>query len=334
MQYGTLGNSSAQLSRLGLGCMGMSEFYGPSDDKQSLEVLERAFELGVTFYDTADMYGSGHNEELLARFMRGKRDKLRLATKFGIVRNKGEYARTLDNSPEYARSACEASLQRLDTDYIDLYYAHRINPEQSIEAMMRELARLVDEGKIRAVGLSEPSAEQLRAAHAVFPVSAVQSEYSLWTRDVETNGVFDACRELGVSLVPYSPLGRGFLTGKISSAEDLDPSDFRRFFPRLQDEHLDANLKLVESVKALAEERGATPAQVALAWVVAQGEDVFPIPGTRRIKYLEDNLGALEIALSEEDVNGLSEIFHPDAALGDRYTAEGMKGVPAKRVEK
>lgn len=328
MRHVRLGNSSLEISRLGLGCMGMSEFYGPSDDQQSLAVLERAFELGVTFYDTADMYGHGHNERLLAGFLKGRRDNIVVATKFGIVRPEaGKYERSLDNSPAYARAACEASLKRLGIDRIDLYYVHRVNPAQDLEATMAELARLVEEGKIRAVGLSEPSVEQLRKAHAVFPVSAVQSEYSLWTRDVETNGVLAACRELGVSLVPYSPLGRGFLTGTITRADSLDPKDFRRMMPRMADENLDANLRLVETVKELAVARSCTAAQVALAWVLSRGEDVIPIPGTRRVNYLEDNIGALELSLDQGELERLDRVFRPEAVLGARYPQEGMKGL-------
>ncbi|VVS94614.1 aldo/keto reductase [Desulfoluna spongiiphila] len=323
-----LGRTPIRVSRMGLGCMGMSEFYGPSDDTNSLTVLERAFELGVNFYDTADMYGHGHNEKLIGRFLKGKRDRIVLATKFGIVRKeKGTYERTIDNSPAYLRKACEDSLARLGVDHIDLYYAHRLNPEQDLDAMMGELSRLVEEGKIRAVGLSEVSVEQLRRAHAIHPVAAVQSEYSLWTRDIEENGLLATCRELGVGFVPYSPLGRGFLTGTITNTKEMDSGDFRRMSPRFEGENLDRNLALVASVRELAREKQCTPAQIALAWVMARGEDIVPIPGTRRTRYLEDNAGALEIILEASDLSFLDVIFTSDAVAGERYPQEGMKGL-------
>ncbi|VFQ46212.1 aldo/keto reductase [Desulfoluna butyratoxydans] len=325
-----LGKTSIRVSRMGLGCMGMSEFYGPSDDANSLTVLERALELGITFYDTADMYGHGHNEKLIGRFIKGKRNRIVLATKFGIIRKeKGIYERTIDNSPAYLRKACEASLKRLGVDHIDLYYAHRLNPEQDLDAMMGELSRLVEEGKIRAVGLSEVSAEQLRRAHAIHPVAAVQSEYSLWTRDIEENGLLAACRELGVGFVPYSPLGRGFLTGTITDTKEMDSTDFRRMSPRFEGKNLDRNLVLVASVQELAKEKQCTPAQVALAWVMAQGEDIVPIPGTRRTRYLEDNAGALQVTLEASDLTFLDDVFTSDAVAGERYPQEGMKGLSA-----
>ncbi|SCY61294.1 aldo/keto reductase [Desulfoluna spongiiphila] len=323
-----LGRTPIRVSRMGLGCMGMSEFYGPSDDTNSLNVLERAFELGVNFYDTADMYGHGHNEKLIGRFLKGKRDRIVLATKFGIVRKeKGTYERTIDNSPAYLKKACEDSLARLGVDHIDLYYAHRLNPEQDLDAMMGELSRLVEEGKIRAVGLSEVSVEQLRRAHAIHPVAAVQSEYSLWTRDIEENGLLATCRELGVGFVPYSPLGRGFLTGTITDTKEMDSGDFRRMSPRFEEENLDRNLALVASVRELAREKQCTPAQIALAWVMARGEDIVPIPGTRRTRYLEDNAGALEIILEASDLSFLDGIFVSGAVAGERYPQEGMKGL-------
>lgn len=329
MRMNTLGHSDIAVSRIGLGCMGMSEFYGPSDDLDSLAVMERALALGVNFFDTADMYGHGHNEELLGRFLKGRRDGVVVATKFGIVRPRaGVYARSVDNRPEYVRRACEASLARLGVDAIDLYYAHRLNPEHDLEAMMGELARLVAEGKVRAVGLSEPSEAQLRAAHAAHPVSAVQSEYSLWTRDIEGNGVLTACRELGISLVPYSPLGRGVLTGTIAKPDDLDETDFRRAMPRMAGDNLEANLVLVNTIAELAQAKGCTSAQLALAWVTAQGDDVFPIPGTRRVKYIEDNVLALNVVLSDEDLATLERVFTPEAVHGERYPEEGMKGLP------
>ncbi|HTH18323.1 MAG TPA: aldo/keto reductase [Magnetospirillum sp.] len=328
MQQRKIGRSGLTVSALGLGCMGMSEFYGPADEAQSLSTLERAFELGVTHYDTADMYGSGHNELLLARFLKGKRDKVVLATKFGIVREPGQYARRVDNSPVYVKKACEASLKRLGIDVIDLYYAHRRNPEIPIEDTVGAMAELVREGKVRALGLSEVSAATLRRAHAVHPIAAVQSEYSLWTRDPEAE-VLPACRELGVALVAYSPLGRGMLTGAITKADDLADNDFRRMSPRFQGDNLAANLKLVDKVKALAAAKGCTPGQVALAWLLGQGADVLPIPGTKRIKYLEDNVGAAQVILAPEELAALNAVLPPGAAAGERYPAEGMKGLNA-----
>jgi aryl-alcohol dehydrogenase-like predicted oxidoreductase len=328
MEQRTIGRSTLVVSSLGLGCMGMSEFYGPADDAQSLAVLERAFDLGVTHFDTADMYGSGHNESLLARFLVGRRDRVVVATKFGIVRRPGEYARVVDTSPDYVRQACEASLKRLGVEAIDLYYAHRLNREVPIEDTVGAMAELVQAGKVRALGLSEVSAATLRRAHAVHPIAAVQSEYSLWTRDVEAE-VLPACRELGVSLVAYSPLGRGLLTGGITKREDLADNDFRRISPRFQDGNLEANLRLVEVVKAMAAARHCAPGQVALAWLLAQGRDILPIPGTKRIKYLEENLGAVGVSLSAEELAQLSAALPPGAAAGDRYPPEGMKGVNA-----
>lgn len=314
------------VSEIGLGCMGMSEFYGPTDDAQSLTTLERALELGVTHYDTADMYGSGHNETLLARFLAGKRDRVTLATKFGIVRQPGEYARRVDTSAAYVAQACDASLKRLGVETIDLYYAHRINPDIPVEETVGAMADLVKAGKVRALGLSEVSAATLRRAHAVHPIAAVQSEYSLWTRDVEA-GVLPTCRELGVSLVAYAPLGRGMLTGAVSSPDQFAENDFRRVAPRFAGDNFDRNLALVEQVKALAAQKGCTPGQVALAWLLAQGPDILPIPGTKRIKYLEENVGAAAVTLTVAEVKALSDALPPGVAAGDRYTAEGMRGV-------
>ena len=314
------------VSEIGLGCMGMSEFYGPTDDAQSLATLERALELGVTHYDTADMYGSGHNESLLARFLDGKRGRVTVATKFGIVRQPGEYARRVDTSPAYVRQACDASLKRLGVETIDLYYAHRLNPEIPVEETVGAMADLVKAGKVRTLGLSEVSAGTLRRAHAVHPIAAVQSEYSLWTRDVEA-AVLPACRELGISLVAYAPLGRGMLTGVVSSPDQFAENDFRRIAPRFAGDNFDHNLALVEQVKTLAAQKGCTPGQVALAWLLAQGPDILPIPGTKRIKYLEENVGAAVVALTEAEVKALSDALPPGVAAGDRYTAEGMRGV-------
>jgi len=314
------------VSEIGLGCMGMSEFYGPTDDAQSLATLERALELGVTHYDTADMYGSGHNESLLARFLTGKRDRVTIATKFGIVRQPGEYARRVDTSPAYVAQACDASLKRLGGETIDLYYAHRVNPDIPVEETVGAMAELVKAGKVRALGLSEVSAATLRRAHAVHPIAAVQSEYSLWTRDVEA-AVLPTCRELGISLVAYAPLGRGMLTGAVSSPDQFAENDFRRIAPRFAGDNFDRNLALVEQVKALAAQKGCTAGQVALAWLLAQGPEILPIPGTKRIKYLEENVGAAAVTLTDAEVKALSDALPPGVAAGDRYTAEGMRGV-------
>lgn len=314
------------VSEIGLGCMGMSEFYGPTDDAQSLTTLERALELGVTHYDTADMYGSGHNETLLARFLAGKRDRVTIATKFGIVRQPGEYSRRVDTSPAYVAQACDASLKRLGVETIDLYYAHRINPDIPVEETVGAMAGLVKAGKVRALGLSEVSAATLRRAHAVHPIAAVQSEYSLWTRDVEA-AVLPVCRDLGISLVAYAPLGRGMLTGAVSSPDQFAENDFRRVAPRFAADNFDRNLALVEQVKALAAQKGCTPGQVALAWLLAQGPDILPIPGTKRIKYLEENVGAAAVTLTDAEARALSDALPPGAAAGDRYTVEGMRGV-------
>ena len=328
MEQRKIGQSGLSVSALGLGCMGMSEFYGPSDETQSLATLDRAFEIGVTHFDTADMYGSGHNERLLARFLAGKRDRVVVATKFGIVRQPGQYARTIDTSPAYVKAACEASLSRLGIEVIDLYYAHRRNPDIPIEDTVGAMADLVTEGKVRALGLSEVSADTLRRAHAVHPISAVQSEYSLWTRDVEAE-VLPTCRELGVSLVAYSPLGRGMLTGAIAKTDDLAESDFRRANPRFQGANMEANQHLVDKVRALAATKGCTPGQVALAWLLAQGGDILPIPGTKRIKYLEDNVAAAAVTLTAAELAALDAALPPGAAAGERYPTEGMKGLNA-----
>ncbi|WP_111430053.1 aldo/keto reductase [Rhodobacteraceae bacterium DSL-40] len=325
METRTLGGG-LEVSALGLGCMGMSEFYGARDDAEATRVLERAVELGVSFFDTADMYGPYHNEELLGRFLAARRPRAVIATKFGIVRKPGEYARTIDNSPEYARASCEASLRRLGVERIDLYYVHRVDAGQPVEEVMGALADLVTEGKIGHIGLCEVSAATLRRAHAVHPVTAVQTEYSLWTRDVEGE-VLPVCRELGVAFVPYSPLGRGFLTGTYGKGQSYAEGDFRAALPRFQEDNLAANLAIVEAVKAMAEEKGCTPAQLALAWLLAQGKDIVPIPGTRRVRYLEENVAASSVRLSEADVAGLARTLEALPVSGGRYTEEGMKGV-------
>lgn len=321
-------SETLKVSALGLGCMGMSEFYGPRDDAGSMAVLHRAVDLGVTFFDTADMYGPHHNEELIGRFLRERKPQAVIATKFGIIRKPGEYARTLNNSPAYAKAACEASLRRLGVDRIDLYYVHRVEHDRAIEDVMGALSLLVDEGKIGHIGLCEVSAETLRRAHAVHPVTAVQTEYSLWTREVERD-VLPTCRELGIGFVPYSPLGRGFLTGAFDKDTNFGAGDFRANLPRFSPGNIETNTSIVEVVQQLAASKGCTPAQVALAWLLAKGENIVPIPGTKRIEYLEDNVAAIEIALSPDEVVNLEAAISPLEVAGDRYTEESMKGLNA-----
>ncbi|SEN34786.1 Predicted oxidoreductase [Duganella sp. CF517] len=317
-------------SRMGLGCMGMSEFYGATDDAQSLQTLETAFAHGVTLFDTADSYGAGHNEELLGRFLRGKRDRVVIATKFGLVREKGSYARRVDNSPAYIRQACEASLARLGVDHIDLYYMHRLNLEQTpLEDAIGALGELVRQGKIGAIGLCEVSPATLLRAAAIHPIAAVQSEYSLWTRDPE-DGVLRACRDIGAMFCAYSPLGRGFLTGKLAA---LQAGDFRTLSPRFADENRQANQRIADSVRRIADDKGCTPAQLALAWLLAQagahGCEVVPIPGTKRSAYLLENLGALRVVLTGAELDGINAALPAGMAAGARYPREGMKGVNA-----
>ncbi|MDH6679401.1 aryl-alcohol dehydrogenase-like predicted oxidoreductase [Rhodococcus sp. LBL1] len=309
-----------RVGALGLGCMGMSEFYGRADDTQSIRVIHSALDGGVSMLDTADMYGDGHNEELVGRALRTRRDQAFVATKFGIRRD-GE-RRWHDASPDYARSACDASLRRLGVDTIDLYYLHRLDEHTPIEDTIGAMADLVQVGKVRYIGLSEVSAQILRRAHAVHPITAVQSEFSLWTRDVITDGVLAAARELGTSLVPYSPLGRGMLTGEIAALDNLAEDDFRRVLPRFADGNLDTNLALLDSLRAVAEQHDATPGQIALAWVLAQGEDVIPIPGTKRLDYLAQNIAAAAISLSAGQLEALNTAFRPDNVQGARYPAE------------
>ena len=315
-----------EVSALGLGCMGMSEFYGPRDDAASLAVLHEAVARGIDFLDTADMYGPHHNEELIGRFLAESGARVKVATKCGIVRQPGEYARRIDNSPAYIRSACEGSLRRLGVERIDLYYIHRVNSEQPIEETMTALAQLVAEGKIDRVGLCEVSARTLRRAHAVHPVAAVQTEYSLWSRGVEAE-ILPTCRDLGVGFVAYSPLGRGFLTGRFQRAADFATSDVRRALPRFQDAALMANLRFVAILQDMARARGCTPAQLALAWLLAQGGDIVPIPGTRRLSYLADNLGAVGLQLTAGELAELDRSLAALPVVGARYTEEGMKGV-------
>jgi aryl-alcohol dehydrogenase-like predicted oxidoreductase len=316
MEQRTLGREGLTSAAQGLGCMGMSEFYGTTDDAESAATIRLALELGVTMLDTADQYGLGANEVLVGQTIANGREQVVLATKFGVVRDPERPThRTINGRPDYVRSACEASLRRLATDYIDLYYQHRVDHDVPIEETVGAMAQLVQEGKVRYLGLSEASAETIRRAHAVHPISALQSEYSLWSRDIEEE-VLPTIRELGIGLVAYSPLGRGFLTGQITSPEDLAPDDFRRYNPRFQGENLQRNLALVKRVKRIAAELDCAPGQVALAWVLQRGQDIVPIPGTKRRSYLEQNVEACELSLSGEDLRILEDLG--DVA-GERY---------------
>jgi len=318
-----LGHSRINVSALGLGCMGMSFAYGPTDESEALRVLRRYVELGGNFFDTAEIYGPYANEELLGRFLREiSRDQAVVATKFGFKIDK--VRRTPDSSPGNLRRACDGSLERLGVDVIDLFYQHRVDPNISIEETVGAMAELVSAGKVRALGLSEAGPETLRRAAKVHPIAALQSEYSLWTREVETNGILATCRELGIAFVPYSPLGRGFLTGAIQKISDLDPTDWRRTNPRFTEESLQANLRLAEIVKDLAAKKNCTPARYALAWVLAQGNDVIPIPGTKRLRYLEDNMGAVAVRLTEQDLKETDDRFREVAVSGQRYSPEMM----------
>jgi aryl-alcohol dehydrogenase-like predicted oxidoreductase len=326
MEKRTLGRTGLQVSALGLGCMGMSEFYGPHDEAESIAVIHKAIDLGVTFLDTADVYGNGHNEELVGRALRGRRHEVVLATKFGNVRGKDGTFLGVNGKPEYVRSACEASLRRLAVDTIDLYYQHRVDPDTPIEDTVGAMAGLVREGKVRFLGLSEAGPQTIRRAQAVHPITALQSEYSLWTRDPEDE-ILPVIRELGIGFVAYSPLGRGFLTGRIKRIEDLAPDDWRRNSPRFQGENFQRNLQLVAEIEAMAREKKCTPSQLALAWVLAQGKDIVPIPGTKRIHYLEENVGALQVRLSPEDLARIDRIVPRGAASGGRYPEAAMKAV-------
>src|SRR5438132_8104918 len=321
--YRSIGQSDMHVYALGLGCMGMSIAYGPADDSESLAVLRRYFELGGNFLDTAEIYGPYTNEELLGKFLREvPRKTAIIATKFGFKIENG--IRGTDSSPANVRRACDASLKRLGIEVIDLFYQHRVDPQVPIEETVGAMGELVKQGKVRALGLSEAGPETLRRAAKIHPITALQSEYSLWSRDVETNGVLATCRELGITFVPYSPLGRGFLTGAIQKLEDLDASDWRRTNPRFGEKALQANLKLAETVKELGSKKGATPAQLALAWVLAQGKDLIPIPGTKRVRYLEENMGALGVKLTERDLSEIAARCAQIPVVGERYAPDMM----------
>jgi len=323
MQTRKLGQQGLEVSALGLGCMGMSDFYGHRDEAEAIATINRALDLGVTFLDTADMYGVGANEELVGRVVRERREWVVVATKFGNVRGEDGSFKGVNGRPDYVRSACDASLKRTGFDVIDLYYQHRVDPDVPIEETVGAMAELVTAGKVKYLGLSEAASATIRRAHAVHPITALQTEYSLWSRDVEGD-VLPTCRELGIGFVPYSPLGRGFLTGQIKTPDHLATDDSRRNHPRFQGEAFQKNLDLVAAISAMAADKGCTPAQLALAWVLAQGQDIVPIPGTKRRAYLEDNLGALDVELTDADLARIDAVLPPGAAEGARYPQASM----------
>jgi aryl-alcohol dehydrogenase-like predicted oxidoreductase len=326
MEERALGSGGLRVSALGLGCMGMSEFYGEGDEDESLATIARALDLGVTLLDTADIYGPFTNEELVGKAIRGRRDRVVVATKFGIVRSEDPAFRGINGRPEYVRRSCEASLKRLGTDHIDLYYQHRVDTDVPIEETVGAMARLVEDGKVRFLGLSEAGPETIRRAHAEHPIAALQTEYSLWSREPEDE-ILPTIRELGIGFVPYSPLGRGFLTGRFRTIDDLPEDDYRRHSPRFQGENFAMNLELVARIEEMARTRGCTPAQLALAWVLAQGEDMVPIPGTKRRRYLEENLGAVRFELTPNDLARIDEIAPQGVAAGTRYPESAMKAL-------
>ena len=318
MKTRKLGSQGLTVSELGLGCMGMSEFYSGGDESESIATLHRALELGVTLLDTADMYGPFTNEQLVGKAIKDYRDRIILATKFGILRGEDKSFRGVNGSPDYVRQACDASLQRLGVDYIDLYYQHRVDPNVPIEETVGAMAELVQQGKVRYIGLSEAAPATIRRAHAVHSITALQTEYSLWSRDPEDE-ILPTVRELGIGFVPYSPLGRGFLSGQITSLDDLAPDDYRRYSPRFQGENFNKNLQLVERVKEIATQKGVTPGQLAIAWLLAQGDDIVPIPGTKRRAYLEENVAAADITLTQAELESIDAIAPKNIAAGDRY---------------